>query len=186
MTAQHARPLVAYLCVAVAAALLLVAQAVSVPRHVPVVSGVIGGAGSLDLGVDVVLAPLQGDDEAASIGGAVPRRVAERRAVLRPASATPGARRAVAPVRPRATGGQAGAVRSGGPRTHQPQRAKASGPAPQASRPGKARTGGKAHPRASLSRTSASTSLRSSLREVRVSQRGWQRGKGHGRSLRKG
>lgn len=190
MTAQHARPMVAYLFVALAAALLLVAQGVTVPRDVPGVSGVIGGVSSLDLGTRVVLTPLQGLDEVAAVGGAVPQRVAEHRSVIRAAAPRAAAPRSVAPraatrVRPRATGGQPGAVRSSGPRTHQPKPARASGAAPKANRPGKSRVASKGHARTSSSTGNTRPSLRSSPRETRGSQRGQASTKGHGRRARR-
>lgn len=175
MTTQHARPLVAYICVAFTAALLLVAQGMSVPRHVTGATGVIGAVSSLDLGARVVLTPLQGQDTVAAVGGAVPRRVAGERSVIRAASPRPTTPRAAVPVRPRATAGHPGAARSSGPRTHQRKPVRAPG-ASGASRPGKSQVLAKGHAR---------TSLRSAPRADRASQRGGYRAQRHGRALRR-
>lgn len=184
MTTQHARPLVAYLCVALVAALLL-AQGLTVPRDVPGVSGVIGGVGSLDLdlalGAEVVLTPLQGRDDVAAVGTAVPRRVTAQRSVVRATGPSPAARpRAATAVHPRATG-VAQTVRPG---THRPKAPQATGVTPRAVRPGNGRALAKGHGRTSPARGHARASLRSSPRDVGGPQRAGQRAKGHGRARR--
>lgn len=204
MTARHARPLVAYLCTALAAALLLVQGGVGVPRDVPGVSGVIGGVGTLHLGEEVLVMPLHGRDEVAAVGRVVPQRVAEERSVLRAAApaASAAPRRvapaaAAAPVRPRDTSAAQSGVRpQAGSQGHAAKPAPTAGAKPRVDKPGRGRVLAKGHTRGSTGNGrvmakghtrgstgftgSARSTVGGSPRAARASQAG-QRAKGHGR-----
>lgn len=171
MSAQHVRPLGAYLCVALVAALLL-AQSLAFPRSLPGASGVLGGVSTVEVGLRFVVSPLQGDHQLSAQGTVARRTVAEEPAVL--TAATP----AAAPARRESRVGslvrrprEASAQVAAGTNRTRPH-AKASAPAaqPKADRPAKSK--GKARG--------------TSPREARVTHRSWFGGKTKTKTKAKG
>lgn len=180
MTVEHTRPLVAYLCLALSAALLLVQGAFPAPTHVTSVLGdaartsQLAGATFYDIAERVVLTP-SGNAGVATVGEPAGRQTAETTVITK--APVPAASANRTPTRSTGTAQPRTATKS----SATPQRAAKPRPSAKTVRPGNGKGNARGAQRSSP--RDARTSPRTSLRTAKV--RGHGGGKGNRRAPRR-